>query len=63
MSLRRIADVILGRPASPPDERSTKTDQTEALASELGTVLDRVDRLAPPKHARFASYRRVRIER
>ena len=63
MIFRRLADMVLGRPAPPYDERSSKGVQTEALRAELGQTLDQVDRIVPPKHDRLASYRRVRIGR
>ncbi len=61
--LRRIADVLRHRMAPPDDERSIKAVQTEKLRTEVGAVLDRVDRITPPNHSRVASYARVRIGR
>lgn len=63
MSPRRLVEMFLGHPTPPSDERSTPAEQTEALRSELGAILDRVDKLVPPQHARLASYRRTRIGR
>lgn len=61
--MRRLADMILGRPEPPSDERPRKAAQTEALRSELGAILDRVEKLVPAEHPRLASYRRTRIGR
>ena len=63
MNLGRLLDVMLRRPSPPYDERSIKTAQTEELRVEVATVLDRVDRIVPPKQHRLASYARVRLPR
>jgi hypothetical protein len=63
VNLGRLLDVVLHRPSPPYDERSISDAQTEALREEIGTALDRVDRIVPPKHSRLASYVRVRLPR
>lgn len=62
MLLRRLVEMLQDLRGSAPNERSIKAVQTEALRSETGAVLDRVDDLVPPKHDRFARYGRMRAE-
>jgi len=61
--LRRLAEMVGVRGAAPNDERSTQAVRLEELRSEAKVTLDRVDRIVPPKHPRFASYQRVRLGR
>jgi len=60
---RRLADVILRRPAAPDDERSIQAKQLAALEQDMIATNDDLRRVAKGARDRLASYRRIRLGR